>query len=199
MPKYLLQLRKTSFFLIFRNSVISFGSNKASSKVEGRSNVSPNALVEIPEWCIISQRLTAEHGCWEPSLRLWRLSIYPFHASLWHMANFLLLRNSLSLVFMSRMRSPGLHHIFTFLLSFPLRISRFKPRRQRWLRRRERRFGRRKRKFRLGGLPQCTSSGLIFYQFHQTPLGLPHNAHFIWYTLGRWWLVEYFKFVRRVC
>ena len=34
MPKYLLQLRKTSFFLIFRNSVISFGSNKVSSKAE---------------------------------------------------------------------------------------------------------------------------------------------------------------------
>ena len=34
MPKYLLQLRKTSFFLIFRSSDISFGSNKASSTVE---------------------------------------------------------------------------------------------------------------------------------------------------------------------
>ena len=34
MPKYLLQLRKTLFFLIFRSSVISFGSNKASSKAE---------------------------------------------------------------------------------------------------------------------------------------------------------------------
>lgn len=34
MPRYLLQLRKTSFFLIFRNSAISFGSNKASFKAE---------------------------------------------------------------------------------------------------------------------------------------------------------------------
>ena len=34
MPKYLLQLRKTSFFLIFHSSDISFGSNKASSMVE---------------------------------------------------------------------------------------------------------------------------------------------------------------------
>ena len=34
MPKYLLQLRKTSFFLIFRSSDISFGSNKASSTAE---------------------------------------------------------------------------------------------------------------------------------------------------------------------
>ena len=34
MPRYLLQLRKTSFFLIFRSSDISFGSNKASSMVE---------------------------------------------------------------------------------------------------------------------------------------------------------------------
>ena len=34
MPKYLLQLRKTSFFLMLRNSVMSFGSSKASSTVE---------------------------------------------------------------------------------------------------------------------------------------------------------------------
>ena len=34
MLKYLLQLRKTSFFLIFHSSDISFGSNKASSTVE---------------------------------------------------------------------------------------------------------------------------------------------------------------------
>ena len=34
MSKYLLRLRKTSFFLIFYNSVISFGSNKVSSKAE---------------------------------------------------------------------------------------------------------------------------------------------------------------------
>ena len=34
MPKYLLQLRKTSFFLIFSSSDISFGSNKASSTAE---------------------------------------------------------------------------------------------------------------------------------------------------------------------
>ena len=31
MPKYLLQLRKTSFFLMLRRSNISFGSSKASS------------------------------------------------------------------------------------------------------------------------------------------------------------------------
>ena len=34
MPKYLLQLRKTSFFLMLRSSVMSFGSNKASSMAE---------------------------------------------------------------------------------------------------------------------------------------------------------------------
>ena len=34
MPKYLLRLRKTSFLLIFRNSAMSLGSNKASSKDE---------------------------------------------------------------------------------------------------------------------------------------------------------------------
>ena len=34
MPKYLLQLRKTSFFLMLRSSVMSFGSNKASSTAE---------------------------------------------------------------------------------------------------------------------------------------------------------------------
>ena len=31
MPKYLLQLRKTSLFLMLRSSVMSFGSSKASS------------------------------------------------------------------------------------------------------------------------------------------------------------------------
>ena len=34
MPKYLLQWRKTSFFLMLRSSDISFGSSKASSTVE---------------------------------------------------------------------------------------------------------------------------------------------------------------------
>ena len=34
MPKYLLRLRKTSFFLIFRSSAISVGSNRAPSKAE---------------------------------------------------------------------------------------------------------------------------------------------------------------------
>ena len=34
MPKYLLQLRKTSFFLMLRSSNMSFGSSKASSMVE---------------------------------------------------------------------------------------------------------------------------------------------------------------------
>ena len=34
MPKYLLRLRKTSFFLIFRNLAISLGRNRAPSKVE---------------------------------------------------------------------------------------------------------------------------------------------------------------------
>jgi len=95
------------------------------------------------------------------------------------MAKFLLLHSSLSLFFMSWRRSPGLHHIFTLLLSLPLQISKFRPKGQRWLRRRERRFRRRRRKFRLSGLPRCTSSGLIFYQFHQTSLGFPLDAHFV--------------------
>ena len=34
MPKYLLQLRKTSFFLMLCSSIMSFGSSKASSTAE---------------------------------------------------------------------------------------------------------------------------------------------------------------------
>ena len=41
MPKYLLRLRKTSFFLIDRSSAILVGSNKASSKAEVTWHLAP--------------------------------------------------------------------------------------------------------------------------------------------------------------
>ena len=41
MPKYLLRLRKTSFLLMFRNSAMSLGSNKASSKDEATRHPIP--------------------------------------------------------------------------------------------------------------------------------------------------------------
>ena len=41
MPKYLLRLRKTSFLLMFRNSPMSLGSNKASSKDEATWHLIP--------------------------------------------------------------------------------------------------------------------------------------------------------------
>ena len=41
MPRYLLRLRKTSFFLIDRSSAISVGSNKASSKAEATWHPAP--------------------------------------------------------------------------------------------------------------------------------------------------------------
>ena len=153
MPKYLLQLRKTSFFWIFCNSDISFGSNKASSPVEAT-------------WHPITQGLTAEHGCWEPGLWLWRLSVHSLLASLWHVANLLLLCNSLSLVFAGWTRSSSLNHLFPFLLLSLLWISRFRSDRLRRLRSMGRRLQRRKRKFRLSRLPRCTSSWLVLYQLH---------------------------------
>ena len=114
--------------------------------------MAPNDSIEVPDWCVIHQGLTTKHGCWEPSLGPWGLNIYPFYSSAGDLANFLLLRSSLSLFFVSKMRLSSLHHVLAFLLSPPLQIRLFDPWGQVWLRSARRRLWRRRWKLGLSRL-----------------------------------------------
>ena len=82
--------------------------------------MAPNAPIEVPDWRVIHQGLTAKHRCWEPSLGFWGLNIHPFCSSAGGVADFLLLYSSLSLLFASWTWSSSLHHVLAFLLFPPL-------------------------------------------------------------------------------
>ena len=113
-----------------------------------------NAPIEVPDWRVIHQGLTVEHGCWEPSLGFWGLNISPFCSSVGSVADFLLLCNSLSLFFAGWTKSSSFHHIFALLLSPPLRVHLFNPRGNGWLRSTERKLRWGRWNFGLNRLPR---------------------------------------------
>ena len=174
MPRYLLVLRKTSFFLKPRSSTISLESSRVCSSTEATWHPTPL------NWCVIHQGLTAKHGCWEPSLGFWGLNICPFCSSAGGVADFLLLHSSLSLFFPGWTRSSSLHYVFALLLPPPFRVSLFNPRRQGWLRSTRRGLRRRRWKLGLSRLPRPPFSWLVLYQFQQAFLGFSLNAHLFW-------------------
>ena len=177
MPKYLLALRTTSFFLKPHSSTMSLGSNRVCSRA--KATWYPMPLLN-PDWCVIHQGFTTKHRCWEPSLGPWGLNIYPFRTSARDLANFLLLCSLLSLLFASGTRFPSLHHVLTFLLFIPLRINLFGPRGQGWIGSRGRRLRRRRWKLGLSKLPRTLFSWLVLYQLHQAFLRSSLNAHLFW-------------------
>ena len=143
MPKYLLRLRKTSFLLMFRNSAMSLGSNKASSKDEATWHPIPPLKLLIDASSLRGLPLSISFWRLEAKSQLLEADYPRIYPSLRGLGNLLLLCNSLGLVFLSRTRSPSFYYLFSFLLSLPFWISRIGPMWYRWLRRRKRRFGRR--------------------------------------------------------
>ena len=135
--------------------------------------------MEIPDECVVPQRLTIEHGSWKPSLRLKCLTLSPLRASLPRLYSLLPLRSPLGLFFKRGAESPSIQHIFAFLLSLLLQINELSSERQRCLRRRGRKLRRRRRKLGLSRLPRGILSRLGLNQVQQTPFGLPLDTHFI--------------------
>ena len=136
---------------------------KQKGLLQSRGNITPNAPIEVPDWCIIHQELTPKHGSWEPCLGLWELTVCPFYSSAGSMAIFLLLRRPISFFFIRWTRSSSLHYIFALLFPHLLRINLFSPRGQGWLRSARRRpWWRRWRRWKLGlrGFPSFSSSWL---------------------------------------
>ena len=76
MPKYLLQFRKTTFFLIFHSSVISFGSNIVSSKAEATWHPMPllKSLSDASSFKGLPPSTGAESQAWDSEGWLYVLS-----------------------------------------------------------------------------------------------------------------------------
>ena len=157
MSKYLLVLRKTSFFLKPRSTTMSLGSNRVCSKAEATWHPMPPLKSLIDASSI--RGLTTKHGCWEPSLGPSGLNICPFCSSAGDLVDFLLFRSSLSLLFVSGTRPSSIHYVLAFLLSPPLRISLFGPRGQGWLRSIRGRLRWRRWKLGLSRLPKSPLPG----------------------------------------
>ena len=107
--------------------------------------------------------------------------------------------SSLSLLFSGRAGPSCLNHILPFLFPSPFWINSIRSDGLRWVASRRRRFRKRKGNLRLGGFPQYTFSRLIFYQLHQTPLGLPLDTHFVKSVLRMYSLIKNLEFVRGIC
>ena len=128
MPKNLLVWRKTSLFLKPCNSTISFGSRRVCSRVETTWRPMPPLKSLIDASSIKSSPSSMGAGSWEPGLGLWELNVCPFCFSAGSVADFLLLRSSLSLFFAGWTKSSSFHHVLALLLSPPLKIHLFNPR-----------------------------------------------------------------------
>ena len=128
-------------------------------------NMAPNAPVEVPKWCIIPQGLPVVHGCWKPGSWLWRLKVWSLQDPLWCMADLLLLRSSLGLVFSGQTGSSYINHVFPFLLPFPFGSAGSGLIGWGWWGAGEGDLGR-GGNLRLCKFPRCTFSRLIFYQLH---------------------------------
>ena len=164
MPKYLLQLRKTSFFLMLRSLDMSFGSSKASSTAEAMWHPMPplkslsdaSSLRGSPP-CMGAGSQKSGSGGWVSDLSKPRYDAWlTFCCFAVRWASSSRIRQGL----------PVLTTSFPFCSLFPFWISRFRSDRLRWVRSRKRRFGKRRGNLRLCGFPRCTFSRLIFYQLH---------------------------------
>ena len=93
------------------------------------------------------------------------------------MADFLLLRRPISLLFAGWTRSSSLHYVFALLFSPLFRVNLFNLRGQGWLGS-MRRPWRKRWKPRLGRLPRLSSSWLVLYQLQQAFLG------FLWIPIS---------------
>ena len=83
MPKYLLRLRKTSFFLIFHSSAISLGSNKAFSKDEDTWHLIPPLKILIDASSLRGSPLSMGVGSQAWDSRGWLPSLSTLLCDVW--------------------------------------------------------------------------------------------------------------------
>ena len=116
MPKYYLRLRKTSFLLMFLNSAMLLGNNKASSKDEATCHPIPSLKLLIEASSLTGSPLSMGTGSQASTSRGWLPP--PLYPSLWGLGSLLLLCSSLGLVFLSRIRSPSFYYLLSFYSLF---------------------------------------------------------------------------------
>ena len=161
MPKYLLRLRKTSFFLMFLSSAISFESNRAHSRAEATwhpipplKSLSDASFLRGSPFSMGVGGQAWGSGGWlsplsTPLYDVWLvLCCYAdlWVSSSWAGRDFPTSTTSFSFCFLFLFGSAGIRSGW-----------------QRRLRKRKRRFRRRRRKLWLYGFPRCTLSKLGFY------------------------------------
>ena len=83
MPKYLLRLRKTSFLLMFRNSAMLLGSNKASSKDEATWHPIPPLKLLIDASSFRGSPLSMGVGSQASDLEGWLPSLSTLLCDVW--------------------------------------------------------------------------------------------------------------------
>ena len=83
MPKYLLRLRKTLFLLMFRNSAISLGSNKTSSKTEATWHPVPELKLLIDASSLKGSPLSIRTGSQARDLEGWLPSLSTLFCGIW--------------------------------------------------------------------------------------------------------------------